>query len=305
MKLSSVLPETRVSSLIDADRRGWKIITSELCELCNEGPEDVLHALWNCRVLEGVWSCHSWSQQALNPPPLTFCDLVDCFLQVTEDFRKEIFAVSAWWIWNRRNALHFGRQVQPIANINSLASNFLQEFLAAQEEEAQPVHLPIIHHQWRPPKQGYFKINFDAAVFKPLNLAGIGVVIRDWRWSYCCCVYANSSSLDSCWLGSACLSPCRDVCCWKGSSKRYLRRGLSFSDQRYLSGESGVELVWRRGGRHSHLSFCFQSFHFVHVHRSCNVVADALAKKAKCSVGPQEWVGRPSCWYCPTSWFWL
>ena len=39
----------------------------------------------------------------------------------------------------------------------------------------------------------------------------------------------------------------------------------------------------------------FQSFHFVHVHRSCNVVADALAKKAKCSVGPQEWVGRPSC----------
>ena len=106
---------------------------------------------------------------------------MDCFLQVTEDFSKEIFAVSARWIWNRRNALHFGRQVQPIANISSLASNFLQEFLAAQEEEAQPVHLPIIHHQWRTPKQGYFKINFDAAVFKPLNLAGIGVVIRDWR----------------------------------------------------------------------------------------------------------------------------
>ena len=35
----------------------------------------------------------------------------------------------------------------------------------------------------------------------------------------------------------------------------------------------------------------FQSFKFVFVHRSCNVVADALAKKAKCLVGSQEWSG--------------
>lgn len=85
-----------------------KIITSKLCELCNEGPEDVLHALWKCEVVEVVWSSHSWSQKALNPPPLTFCDLVDCSLQATNDFRKEIFAVLAWCLWNRRNALHFG-----------------------------------------------------------------------------------------------------------------------------------------------------------------------------------------------------
>ena len=123
-----------------------KHINSEVCELCNEGHKDLLHAVWKCRVVEGVWSCHSWAQQAVNPPPLTFCDLFDRFLQVTNDFRKEIFAVAAWCLWNRRNALHFGRQVQPIANISSLASKLLQEFLAAQEYEAQPVHMPIIQH---------------------------------------------------------------------------------------------------------------------------------------------------------------
>ena len=63
-----------------------KIISSELCELCNEGPEDVLHALWNCKEVEAVWSTHSWSQQAINPPPLTFYDLLNCFLQVKDDF---------------------------------------------------------------------------------------------------------------------------------------------------------------------------------------------------------------------------
>ena len=56
-------------------------------------------------------SYHNWAKQAMNPPPLTFCDLFDRFLQVTDDFKKEIFAVAAWCLWNRRNALHFGRQV--------------------------------------------------------------------------------------------------------------------------------------------------------------------------------------------------
>ena len=34
-----------------------------------------------------------------------------------------------------------------------------------------------------------------------------------------------------------------------------------------------------------------RSFKFVFVRRSCNVVADVLAKKAKCLVGSQEWSG--------------
>lgn len=62
-----------------------------------------------------------------------------------------------------------------------MASNLLQEFLAAQEDEDLPVPLPPALHQWRPPEQGYFKVNFDAAIFKVSNSAGIGVVIRDWR----------------------------------------------------------------------------------------------------------------------------
>ena len=155
------------------------IVNSEVCELCNEGQEDVIHALWKCRVVENVWSCHSWAQQAANPPPLTFCDLFDRFVQVTDDFGKEFFAIAAWCLWNRRNALHFGCQVQPISNINLLASNLLQEFLAAQEDVALTSHPSVNQHQWRPPDHDHFKVNFDAALFKSLNLASIGVVIRD------------------------------------------------------------------------------------------------------------------------------
>ena len=68
-------------------------------------------------------------------PPTDFCELTNWFLQVKDDFRKEIFAISAWLLWNRKNALHFGRPMQPIANISALAVNLLQDFLAAQDVE--------------------------------------------------------------------------------------------------------------------------------------------------------------------------
>ena len=180
--------------------------------------------------------------------------------------------------------------MQPIANISSLASNFLQEFLAAQEEEAQPVHLPIIHHQWRPPKQGYFKINFDAAVFKPLNLAGIGVVIRDWRGEATAALASTVADLE--------VLACRRAVMFAAEKdlQNVIFEGDSASVINAISQESPVLNSYGDVVDDIRiLVSVFQSFHFVHVHRSCNVVADALAKKAKCSVGPQEWVGRPSC----------
>ena len=56
---------------------------------------------------------------------LNFCDLLNHFLQVQDDFRKEFFAISAWSLWNRWNSLHFGRAVQPLSHIYSLAGNML------------------------------------------------------------------------------------------------------------------------------------------------------------------------------------
>ena len=43
---------------------------------------------------------------------------------------------------------------------------------------SSPIH---ILQQWRPPDENIFKANFDAVLFKSEILAGLGVVIRDWR----------------------------------------------------------------------------------------------------------------------------
>ena len=211
---------------------------------------------------------------------------------MTDDFRKEIFAVTAWCLWNRRNALHFGRQVQPIANISSLASNLLQEFLAAQEDEAQPVHSSVIQHQWRPLEHDHFKINFDATVFKPLNLAGIEVVIRDWRGEVMTAL-SMPIALASTIADLEALA-CRRAVMFavEKDLQNVIFKEDSASVINAISQESPVlnsygDIV----DDIRSLVSIFQSFKFVFVHWSCNVVADGLAKKAKCLVGSQEWSG--------------
>ena len=101
-------------------------------------------------------------------------------MQFGEDYRKEIFIITAWLLWNRRNASKLGLPVQPLNRICSMAGSLLQEFLDAQD--STPVtQEPSPAQQWCPPKAHTFKANFDAVVFKSNNLAGVGVVIRDWR----------------------------------------------------------------------------------------------------------------------------
>ena len=101
-------------------------------------------------------------------------------MQVPDEHSAEIFAITAWLIWNRKNSLHFGRPVHPLASLCAMSGNHLHEFLAAQDlEPALP--LPQVLRQWRPPKANQYKLNFDASVFKEPNLAGIGVITHDWR----------------------------------------------------------------------------------------------------------------------------
>nr|POF23660.1 hypothetical protein CFP56_76966 [Quercus suber] len=62
--------------------------------------------------------------------------------------------------------------------------NKLKHFAWRASSDALPTMTSLV---WRhiatiePPDENKFKVNFDAAVFKSCNQAGIGVIVRDWR----------------------------------------------------------------------------------------------------------------------------
>ena len=119
-----------------------------------------------------------WFHQDVAKQPMSFSDLFSRFMHSQDDFRLELFLITAWLLWNRRNAKPFGRPVHPLTKIYSMAGILLQEFLAFQAEPLTPPD-PIVLQQWRPHKNNFYKVNFDAATFRSTNLAGIGVIVRD------------------------------------------------------------------------------------------------------------------------------
>ena len=101
-------------------------------------------------------------------------------MQIKEDYRAEIFVTIAWMLWNWRNALRLNLQVQPLNYKSSLAGSYLQEFLDVLDQTPVATGPPLLQ-QWQPPDENKFKVNFDVAVFKSCNQAGIGVIVQDWR----------------------------------------------------------------------------------------------------------------------------
>ena len=92
----------------------------------------------------------------------------------------ELFLVQAWFIWNQRNALIHGKQLQEPGILNRRAEDYLAEFRLAHSRLATnpPNSNPI---SWRPPPLNRFKLNFDAAMFKEEDASGFGAIIRNER----------------------------------------------------------------------------------------------------------------------------
>ena len=79
---------------------------------------------------------------------------------------------------NRRNAIRLGHLTWPLNQILSIAAGMLQDFLSSQDDVPVANQVPPDLH-WCPPEQFQYKANFDGAVFKSCNSAGLGVVICD------------------------------------------------------------------------------------------------------------------------------
>ncbi|KAK9997384.1 hypothetical protein SO802_022070 [Lithocarpus litseifolius] len=84
-----------------------------------------------------------------------------------------------WTIWFRRNKTRFAPPGLPLDQIMQTAIDSFLEFQKAQTPAEPRIARP--RTRWFAPPNESFKINFDGAVFKDKDRAGIGVIIRDSR----------------------------------------------------------------------------------------------------------------------------
>ena len=193
-------------------------------------------------------------------------------------------------MWNCHNTLKFGHPTVGVDCISSKAKALLQEFLSVQASHATAPTVAALH-QWKPPEYPFIKANFDAAVFKTSSLAGIGVIIRDGMGEVIGALTMPIPLANS-------VATMEALAC---------RRAVLFAKEIGLldvifEGDFAEVIQAIIQENSDHLDFGhiiddirilvsdLNSFQFCHVKCNCNVVADALAKRAKNSLSLDVWL---------------
>nr|POF20844.1 serine carboxypeptidase-like 18 [Quercus suber] len=106
----------------------------------------------------------------------------ECFAMLeyvlASDCSSELFTMITWTVWLRRNKVRFSPPGFPNDQVMQRAVAALMEYRTAtplvQVAEVRT------RTRWKaPPSDEFSKVNFDGAIFKEKDKAGIGVVIRD------------------------------------------------------------------------------------------------------------------------------
>ncbi|KAL0004830.1 hypothetical protein SO802_012391 [Lithocarpus litseifolius] len=259
-----------------------KIAPDHLCDRCHASAETPLHALWSCSELDSVWTdVELWSNRSL----VQFVDFKELLSwQIKNNGQLELFAVTAWTIWNQRNRVRLNQPADALHQLAHLSKAWLEDYQGRQVTTATPVQqgLQSVTH-WKPPPSDFYKINFDGAVFPNEKKTGVGVVIRDHRgWVIASCSKLIHQQLDcseiEAFAAGWALSFALDV-----GVNRAVLEGDSWSVIKGLMEEerllTPLGLLIEDAKKLSH---CFVELCYSHAKRECNRLAHNLARYAVC-----------------------
>ena len=148
------------------------VLIDDSCDHYHHDPEDVLHALWQCPLLDPVWIFRASTQFS------SFVDLVKYLSE--ESLNLELFAQISWTIWFRIKQLRTGTKPFSVEQVMPDALVALSAFIRAIPPKRLDCETrPPQHIKWKPPNPNCLKVNFDGVVFREENMAGVGVIIHN------------------------------------------------------------------------------------------------------------------------------
>jgi ribonuclease HI len=160
-----------------------KVVDDPNCPICGREMETIYHTLWQCPSAQDIWSgsCSKIQKSSFHNSD---------FLRVAEELwgkcdieEFQLFVVTARRLWLRRNDVIYKNSFTHPDTIVLKAKIALEEFqkVQAKTEASQDNGLEgrTVPGIWKAPRQGWYKVNWDAAVTKKSERIGLGAVIRD------------------------------------------------------------------------------------------------------------------------------
>ncbi|KAL4282003.1 hypothetical protein GQ457_03G037710 [Hibiscus cannabinus] len=194
-------------------------------------------------------------------------------------------------MWKSRNGFVFEGQVETPVEVWNRAEGAFREFTIAQPKiDSRGSHGQTETPAWTPPSIGHFKVCCDAAFDKQSGKAAAAAVARDSTGAIVSgasdCFFAPSASSAEALairLGvSLALNAGLDHVTFESDCKDVVYRLISGVHSSWESAAVEEDILYRA----SSLSTCSFSF----IPRTCNRVADWVAKNVLKGLCPRDWV---------------
>ncbi|XP_012847034.1 PREDICTED: uncharacterized protein LOC105967016 [Erythranthe guttata] len=156
-----------------------KIATSPMCNHCGREWETPMHVFLRCRGMEKIWKSHPFGIIG-QPKPVSMWDwIIQWQQQLTEDSFL-LAVVVVWKAWESRNREMHGEQGMAMDEFISWGLTFLNLYQQAQLPRT-PIQQRAHPTEWKPPREGIIKLNFDAALPAGTDHYTVAVIARDWQ----------------------------------------------------------------------------------------------------------------------------
>ncbi|KAM6556400.1 hypothetical protein CsatB_003419 [Cannabis sativa] len=282
-----------IPTKLELAKQGMVIDTH--CELCTFQNEDICHALWHCPKVQNIWKLFGFPKLI----PLNLTKAADVLWWLHEHLPNEEFFKFmglTWLVWQRRNNFVFQHKILDEKIWTSWAIDLISTHLEPHQKTSKNPAMKL-NSAWIPPQQNYFLINTDASLIAGQQGCGLSAVIRDPKGGL---VVAATSFIPGCL--SVLLAEANAVHLgiqlairWSitnaqvGSDSHSLIKALN-SDTSYPTdwGQLVQDIKLLRNK--------FQTLQFLFFTRSCNRVANSLAKWSHLTQKSEMWTDLlPNC----------
>ena len=173
------------NNILPTSENLWKrrVVQEPICQICSSNVETISHALLGCKMAKKIWRSSQFPEMLVESKSHDISGMFQGLTKKQHISKMETVAALLWVIWTARNKWLFeGRKDDPISlmvRAESIVEAFrnsrkpLENFQARKEDDKA--------NQWCPPPKGWLKVNVDAAVDEKRQVAGLGVVVRDWK----------------------------------------------------------------------------------------------------------------------------
>jgi hypothetical protein len=157
------------------------LLHSVSCLWCEGEPETSSHVLWQCDFTQRIWIACPVIIPSSVSVSMSFKDFVLGCIDVLPRMDIDLLFTIAWEIWNARNRNHWENKVLTVDDIWRKAVSSALDFKEAglQVHDVGGRSVVPMASRWRPPDQGFYKLNMAFYVDPCLNLVGVGSLIRD------------------------------------------------------------------------------------------------------------------------------